>query len=138
MYVCPPYPTFSASSAAYCLFSFSVNVAKKSFISISIAVSYVFIHPFYKFFNHSPVQTLIKILFLSEGTVLVGPSHYQVGTIAESRIPGMSAEAYLHESIRDTDAYLVEGFTAGLMPNYDQDLSDQEVSDLVAYLLTLR
>ncbi|MDA0243742.1 MAG: cytochrome c [Chloroflexi bacterium] len=75
---------------------------------------------------------------LEEGLVLVGPSHYKMAVTAETRVSGLSAEAYLTQSITETDAYLVEGFTAGLMPNYDGVLTDQDVSDLVAYLLTLR
>ncbi len=45
-------------------------------------------------------------------------------------------EASIRESIVDPDAQIAEGFEAGLMPkDYGDKLSDQELSDLVAFLL---
>ncbi len=44
--------------------------------------------------------------------------------------------AFIRESIVDPDAQITEGFEAGLMPkDYGDKLSDQELSDLVAFLL---
>ena len=46
---------------------------------------------------------------------------------------------YLRESILNPDTYTTEGFSAGVMPAALADeLSDQQVADLVAYLLTLK
>jgi len=81
-----------------------------------------------------------------DGTVLVGPSFKGVATHAENVIndPGYTgsaktAEEYLKESIINPNAYLNPGFAAGLMyQNYGTELSEQEVNDLVAYLLTLK
>lgn len=73
------------------------------------------------------------------GKVLVGPSHAGIATIAETAVPGMSAEDFLKESILNPDAHVTEGFTPGVMyQNYSKDLSEQEINDLVAYLLTLK
>jgi len=73
------------------------------------------------------------------GKVLVGPSHAGIATIAESAEPGKSAEQFLKESIINPNAHVTEGFTAGIMyQNYSKDLSEQEINDLVAYLLTLK
>ena len=48
-----------------------------------------------------------------------------------------SAEEYLFESIVHTSAYIVPGFSDGIMPNnYADQLTDQQVADLIAYLLT--
>lgn len=45
-------------------------------------------------------------------------------------------EAFIRESIVDPDAQISKGFEAGLMPkDYGDKLSDQELSDLVAFLL---
>lgn len=45
-------------------------------------------------------------------------------------------EASVRESIVDPDAQITEGFEAGVMPkDYGDKLSDQELSDLVAFLL---
>ena len=76
---------------------------------------------------------------LEDGVVLVGPSHAGVGARAASYVAGQSAEDYLHTSIVDPDAHIVDGFTPGVMyQNYQDDLSADEVDALVAYLLTLK
>ena len=64
------------------------------------------------------------------GQVLVGPSLAGVGA---------DGAAELHESIVEPDAKITEGFTAGVMPkDYGEKLSDEQLNDLVAYLLTLK
>ncbi len=76
---------------------------------------------------------------LDEGVQLVGPSHYQMGARAASVVPGMSAEDYLRQSIVEPDAHVTEGFAPGVMyQNYANDLSEQEISDLVAFLMSLQ
>jgi len=75
---------------------------------------------------------------LEPGVVLVGPSFAGVATRAATRIPGMSAEEYLRQSILDPDAYVVEGFPAGQMINgLGEILTEQQIDDLVAFLMTL-
>jgi cytochrome c553 len=64
---------------------------------------------------------------------------YTKGTAARSatRVPGMSAEEYIKESITKPDAYIVEGFNKGDMyAKWTTELSAQEMADLIAYLLT--
>jgi len=56
---------------------------------------------------------------------------------AATRVPGMTAEEYIRESIMTPDAYVVEKYKAGDMyQNWAKELSKQEIDDLVAYLLT--
>ena len=75
---------------------------------------------------------------LEPGVVLVGPSFDGIATRAESRIPDMSAEDYIRQSILDPDAYVVEGFPAGQMLQiFDELLSSEDIDNLVAFLLTL-
>jgi mono/diheme cytochrome c family protein len=75
---------------------------------------------------------------VSPGETLVGPSLAAVAEVAGQRISGQSAEAYLRESIVDPDAYVVEGFGPGIMPPaYGTQLSDAQITDLVAYLMAL-
>lgn len=69
---------------------------------------------------------------------LVGPGLLNVATRAETRVEGQNALDYLFESIVDPDAYVVEGFPAELMPdNWGEIYSEDEIYDIVAYLLTL-
>ena len=50
----------------------------------------------------------------------------------------LSAEEYIHESIVLPNAYVVEGYPSGVMPqNYGDQLSDAELDAVVQYLLTL-
>jgi mono/diheme cytochrome c family protein len=75
---------------------------------------------------------------LQAGEIVVGPSLAGIANVAGQMVSGQSAEAYLHESIVDPDAYVVEGFQAGIMPSsYGTQLSEQQINDLVAYLMAL-
>jgi ferredoxin/mono/diheme cytochrome c family protein len=68
----------------------------------------------------------------------VGPSLAGVGTRAATRVEGMSASDYLHQSVLDPDAYVVDGFRAGqMLPLYGERLSQDEVDAIVLYLLSL-
>jgi len=76
---------------------------------------------------------------LEEGVALVGPSHAGIGDKAANVVAGQEAVDYLEESIVDPDAHVSEGYNAGVMyANYGRDLSDQEIADLVAFLLSLK
>jgi cytochrome c2 len=76
---------------------------------------------------------------LEEGQDLVGPSHFAVGAAAASRVSGQSAEAYLREAIVDPDVYVVEGYSkSGMIRSYGNELTDQEIEDMVAFLLSLK
>ena len=66
----------------------------------------------------------------------IGPDLTQLPEVASQRIAGMNARAYVTQSIRDPQAFTVQGFPAGVMPNFE--LSDAEVESLVAFLLTER
>jgi cytochrome c2 len=76
---------------------------------------------------------------LEPGKRLVGPSLAEVGRAADARVPGLSAEEYLRQSITNPDAYIVEGFSPGAMlPDVAEVLNDQQLDDVVAFLLTLK
>jgi mono/diheme cytochrome c family protein len=71
---------------------------------------------------------------LTAGTV--GPNQTNIGTIAGTRVPGQSAEEYIRESILNPSAHVVEGFPDNVMPkNFGELLSQEELDDLVAFLL---
>ena len=76
---------------------------------------------------------------LTPDEVIVGPSMAGIASRAGSRVPGQSAEEYIRESILNPEAYLVEGFPTGTMPQvWGQELSDDQLNQIVAYLLTLK
>ena len=71
--------------------------------------------------------------------VLVGPSLFGIADAAGERVPGLDAEAYLRQSITDPDAYVVDGFPAGqMLADFGTRLRDDEIENLVTYLLTLK
>jgi ferredoxin len=76
---------------------------------------------------------------LEPGDNRVGPSFAGISTRAGERVPGLSAEEYLRQSILDPDAYTVDGYPSGLMvPNLGETLTEAQIDDLVAFLMTLK
>lgn len=73
----------------------------------------------------------------TDGTPLIGPSFKGFSTTAGTRISGLSARDYTYQSITNPPAYLVSGFGNVMYHQYAQRLTPQQISDLVAYLLTL-
>jgi len=73
---------------------------------------------------------------VSAGTI--GPNLTQIGEIAATRKEGFSAEDYIRESILSPKAFVVEGFQPLMPQNYGEQLSQQELDDLVAFLLAQR
>ncbi len=68
----------------------------------------------------------------------LGPPLDHVGTVAAERRPGMTAEAYLRESILDPGAYVVPGYQDTMPRGLGRDLSPTDLDALVAYLASLR
>lgn len=70
---------------------------------------------------------------------LVGPSLARIGTKARTKQNGLSASDFIIESIINPDAVIANGFEAGIMyQDYRNDLTEQQIADLVAYLLSLK
>jgi cytochrome c oxidase subunit 2 len=63
------------------------------------------------------------------------PTWQGISGIAGDRVPGLSAEEYLRESIVDPKAYIVEGYL-GIMQSFKFLLSEEDIDSLVAFLLT--
>ena len=64
-----------------------------------------------------------------------GPNLSQIATTGETRKPGMNAQAYISESIHDPQAFLVPGFPP-VMPSFRGTLTEEEISQVVAFLMT--
>jgi cytochrome c553 len=68
----------------------------------------------------------------------VGPPLDHIGSLAGKRVPGLSAEDYLRQSITDPGAYVVPGYPDSMPRSLSKDLSPEELAALVAYLASLR
>jgi nitric oxide reductase subunit C len=76
---------------------------------------------------------------LEPGVIIIGPSVAGIASRAGQMVSGLSAEEYLRQSIVDPNAYLVPGFPTDTMPPvWGERLSEKQVDELVAYMLTLK
>src|SRR5437879_1748215 len=71
-----------------------------------------------------------------DDTAITGPGMQGYGARAGTRLPGVSAQDYTYQSIVQPAAYLVPGFGNLMYNQYGQNLSPQQIADLIAYLLT--
>lgn len=70
--------------------------------------------------------------------VVVGPSLAGIATRAGERVEDLTGPEYIRQSIMQPNAYVVEGFPGGAMPqNFARVLTGEQLDNLVAYLLTL-
>ena len=66
----------------------------------------------------------------------VGPTLEGIGETASTRDAGVDARAYLLKSIMSPDAFVVAGYSAGIMPqDFNDRISPEELEVLVDYLL---
>ena len=68
----------------------------------------------------------------------VGPALEQAGRLGGQRVPGMSAEDYLRQSIIDPGAYLVPRYPDSMPRGLGEQLSPEDLAALVAYLASLK
>lgn len=75
---------------------------------------------------------------LTPDTVEIGPSLAGVATRAATRIPGYNAQTYIETSVVLPQDYIVDGFTDTMPANFGKELTSEELTALVAYLMTLK
>jgi cytochrome c2 len=68
----------------------------------------------------------------------VGPRLNEAGLVGRKRVPGMTAEDYLRQSITEPGAYLVPGYPDSMPRALAGDLSPEDLAALVAYLASLK
>jgi len=83
-----------------------------------------------------PCTTCHKIQADSFGFSL-GPAMEGIAERAGTRVEGLDAEAYIHQSIIEPHRYVVAGFRDIMYPDYSKHFQEQDIADLIAYLLTL-
>ena len=78
----------------------------------------------------------------ADGSKLVGPTWKGIFGETVSFVDGSSAsvdEAYLHESIVDPNAHVVNGFPPSVMPQtYKDQLSEDQINAIIAYIKSLK
>lgn len=67
----------------------------------------------------------------------LGPNLAGVYERAASREDGVSAHDYIHESILDPHAYIVPGYRDIMYPDFAAHFDEQDLDDLIAYLMSL-
>lgn len=65
-----------------------------------------------------------------------GPSMMGISKAAATRVEGQSAVDYLRESIINPGAHVVEGYRNTMEPGYKYLISEDDIDNLVAFLLT--
>ena len=76
----------------------------------------------------------------NDGTELVGPTWLGLYGTEEELEDGPAAlvdDAYIVESIKDPNARITKGYTAGLMPA-NLGVTDDEILHIIEYMKTLR
>lgn len=71
-----------------------------------------------------------------DGTPATGPTMQGIAEEVAEEFEGVDPADYLRESIVEPGAYVVEGYADGIMPAYT-NLSESDLNNLIAYLLTL-
>ncbi len=66
----------------------------------------------------------------------IAPAFVGIAGRAAERKPELSAAAYLYESILYPAAYTVEGYPSSMPQDYPTRISEDDLADLIAYLLS--
>ena len=76
---------------------------------------------------------------LDDTNAVVAPTWGGVAHTAITRVAGEGPALYLYQSITAPNAFVVNGYNGGIMPQtYNDTLSAQDIVDVVSYLLTQR
>lgn len=70
------------------------------------------------------------------GSNQLAPSWVGLAARAASERPPLTAAAYIYESIVDPAAFIVEGYNDVMPHDYRTRMSQQELADILAYLLS--
>lgn len=66
----------------------------------------------------------------------LAPAHAEVMQLAAERRPPLTAAAYVYESIIYPGAYTVEGYQGNMPRIYEQQMPEDELGDIIAYLIS--
>ncbi len=131
-------------SAAQTLFDKTITLAPRQNLNLSFKDEHLESDPiageqlYYE--NSSGTNAGCRICHsLEPNEVIVGPSFYGLAERAVTRVPGLSAEEYIRQSILEPNTYVVPGFPKGQMiQNLGEILTDDQIDDLIAFLMTIK
>lgn len=67
----------------------------------------------------------------------IGPKLNGLGERAATRVPGQDAVAYIKASIENPNGYVVENYAPAMPAGLNKNMSEEEYTNLVAYLVSL-
>lgn len=67
----------------------------------------------------------------------IGPNLDGIGERAGTQVEGLTEEQYLRQSVLEPERYIVSGYRDIMYPDYGAHLTEQDVQNLIAYLLSL-
>ncbi len=68
---------------------------------------------------------------------LIGPGLLNLESRAAQRVPGLTAREYIHTSIVQPNAYIVDGYSDIMPKNWGKVFTPEQMDDLIAYLMSL-
>ena len=87
--------------------------------------------------GNAPPCTTCHTVGTSAMSLQLGPSLTHIATDGADRISGVDAHDYIRQSILQPQDHVVSGYRVGMYADYEADLSEQELTDLIAFLMTL-
>lgn len=82
--------------------------------------------------------TCHKVAGVATAIGIIGPELTTIGTVAASRVDGLSAEAYIRQSIEDPAAYIVDEYQPLMPAGLKDAISPEEYELLIGYLVSLK
>jgi cytochrome c len=87
--------------------------------------------------NGAPPCTTCHLVEVGQVGFSLGPNLAGISQRAGTRIEGVSAEEYIHQSIVDPRSFVVPDYRDIMYAEYGTKLSEQDQLDIIAYLMTL-
>ena len=87
--------------------------------------------------NETPSCSTCHQVIAGQFGFSVGPNLAGIAERVGTRVTGLTAHEYLRQSIVDPGRHIVSGYRNIMYPDYGAHLTEQNIQDLIAYLLTL-
>ncbi|GEM_PF-972794 len=87
--------------------------------------------------NNAPACSTCHLVREGGFGMSLAPNLHDIATTGNERIETLSAEAYIRNSIIHPEDFVIPGYRDHMYTDYEKDLSEQDIADLIAYLMTL-